>query len=212
MTVVNGYCTLAELRVHLQDDSSQLSTALLERAINSASRAVDKWCGRRFWADAVVTSRTFRPSRTYEVVVNDISTRTGVIVATDDGLDGTYSTVWAGTEYALSPRNADVVAAGDTVEPFAFTTIEALYSSGRIFPVCAHTSTVKVTAKFGWSAVPDAVSEATILKAASLFKRKDAPFGIAGVNEFGPLRIARSDPDVIDLLRPYRRFYNRPEV
>jgi hypothetical protein len=51
-----------------------------------------------------------------------------------------------------------------------------------------------------------------ILKAASLFKRKDAPFGVAGINDFGPVRITRTDPDVIDLLRSFRRFYNRPEV
>lgn len=65
--------------------------------------------------------------------------------------------------------------------------------------------TVQVTARFGWSAVPYQVNEATILKAASLFKRKDAPFGVAGFNEFGAVRITRKDPDVLELLSDFAR-------
>ena len=60
---------------------------------------------------------------------------------------------------------------------------------------------------FGWSAVPDAVHEATLLVAARLFKRKDAPLGIqVGKPEFGNLSIPANDPDVTRLLAPYRRF------
>lgn len=212
MTIVNGYCTAQELRDQLQDPGTNLSAALLDRAVNAASRAVDKHCGRRFWKDAAVTVRHYRPTRTSEVVVDDIADRTGVIVATDESLNASYSTVWSATDFELSPRNADVVAGGDTVEPFAFTVINALYTAGRIFPVCTYRPTVQVTAKFGWSSVPDNVSEATLLKAAALFKRKDAPFGVAGFGEFGAVRITRADADVVDLLRPFRRFYNRPEV
>jgi hypothetical protein len=42
-----------------------------------------------------------------------------------------------------------------------------------------------------------------MLKAASLFKRKDAPFAVAGFSEFGAVRIGRNDPDVLELLGGY---------
>jgi hypothetical protein len=39
-----------------------------------------------------------------------------------------------------------------------------------------------------------------------LFKRKDAPFGLAGSAQFGVLRqIAQEDPDVQNLLAGYSR-------
>lgn len=212
MALVNEYCSVQQLRDQFDDDTSAYSTASLERAINATSRAIDKHCGRRFWKDAAVVVRQYRPTRSSDVIVDDIADRTGLIVATDDNLDGTFSTVWPSSDYELGPRNADVVATGSTGDAFAFWKITAINDPGATFPVDTRRATLKVTAKFGWSAVPDDVTEACVLKAASLFKRKDAVFGVAGFNEFGSVRISRSDPDVIDLLRSFRRFYNRPEI
>lgn len=197
MALVNAYATVAEVRTHLADSTSLLATELLERAINAASRAIDAHCGRRFWRDALVTARTYRVECSEYVYVDDISTRTGLIVKT--GTDGvTFDTTVASTDYILEPGNADVLAAGDTVDPFAFWKIAAV--GGTTFTVDRRYPTLQVTAKFGWSSVPYEVQEATILKAASLFKRKDAPFGVAGFGEFGVVRIGRNDPDVMELL------------
>jgi hypothetical protein len=72
--------------------------------------------------------------------------------------------------------------------------------------VGARRKSLKVTAKYGWSAVPVDIEEACLLKAARLFERRKAPLGIsAAIADFGPVRIARSDSDVIDLLHPYVR-------
>jgi hypothetical protein len=65
--------------------------------------------------------------------------------------------------------------------------------------------TLQVTARWGWSSVPIEVYEACLLKAAALYKRRDSVQGVAGFGDFGVVRIGRSDPDVIDLLGPYRR-------
>lgn len=200
MALVNAYATVAELRTHLADGSSALSLDLLERALNASSRAVDRHCGRRFWKDAVATVRTYRIESCEYVFVDDISTRTGLIVKT--GSDGvTFGTTLTSSEYILEPSNADVLASGDTADPHAFWQITSLSSS---FAVERRFPTMQVTAKFGWSAVPYEVNEATILKAASLFKRKDAPFAVAGFGpDMGVVRIGRNDPDVIDLLNPF---------
>jgi hypothetical protein len=193
MTVTNGYCSVAQLRTHFGDDSSLLSTELLERAINATSRAIDKFTGRRFWVDGSVQAKVYRCDDGYEAEVDDISTTTGLIVATDTTGDGTYATTWASTDYQLEPLNANTEATAH-----AWWRIVAV--DDYTFPIHARRTTLRVTAKFGWSAIPDAVEEACILRAASIFKRKEATFGVAGFGEFGVVRIGRSDVDVMALL------------
>jgi len=207
MALLNPYCSVADLRDHLKDDGARLTTSLLERAINASSRAVDNYCGRgidgslgQFWQDASVTTRTYVVTDPRKVRVDDISTRTGLVVKT--GSDGTtFPTTLASTEYQLEPRNADT--AGASANPHAFWVIRAINSWFPRHATCL--PTLQVTSRFGWSAIPAGVNEASLLKAASLFKRKDAPFGVMGVNDFGPVRISRTDPDVIELLSPFAR-------
>jgi hypothetical protein len=198
VAVTNGYCTVAELREHLGDDRQALNEALLERAINASSRAIDLWTGRRFWLDGTVTARSYRPDLTDVAWVDDIGSTTGLVIATDTTGDGSWATTWATTDYQLEPLNAAVSGTG-----YAWWTIGAI--DRYTFPVAARRPTLRVTALHGWSAVPDGVAEACLLKAASLFKRKDAPFGVAGFGEFGAVRITRRDGDVIELLHPYVR-------
>jgi len=200
MSVVNGYCSVSELRDHLQDDGSRLAASLVERAINAASRAIDDYCNRRFWLDTGVAERTYIVTHPRFAFVDDIGSRTGVVVKT--GTDGTTfpTTLTVGTDFILEPRNADKYASA-TSEPFAFWQIRLV--NGRAFLCYEDRPTLSVTARHGWSAVPHQVSEACILKAASLFKRKDAPFGVAGFGEFDANRITRSDPDVVDLLSAF---------
>src|SRR5689334_3210749 len=107
VTVTNGYCTLAQLRTHFGDTGSGLSTELLERAINATSRAIDNYCGRRFWLDSTVQTRLYRPELDDLAWVDDIGTTTGLIIKTDSAADGTYATTWATTDYELQPLNAD---------------------------------------------------------------------------------------------------------
>lgn len=209
MALVNAYCTVAELRTHLGDPGTSLSTELLERAISASSRAINRHCGQRFWLDAVVVARVYRPRLADRVYVDPIGARAGVVVKSDTAGDGTFATTWDAADFDLEPRNADVVATGDTADAFAFSRIVAIGT--KAFPVDERRATLQVTARFGWSAVPDDVKEACLLKAASLFKRKDAPFGVAGVNDFGPVRISRKDSDVIELLSPLVRIV-RPEI
>lgn len=197
---MNGYCSVAELREHFGDDRTQLSNDLLDRAINAASRGIDRHCGRRFWQDATVQTRTYKPDDAYVAWVDDISTTTGLIVKTDTTGDYSWATTWTiNTDYHLEPRNA---AQGDTVA-YSYTRLTAIYN--ELFPLHTYRDTLQVTAKFGWSDIPDDINYACLLKSASLFKRRDAVFGVAGFNQFGPVRINRADTDLLDLLRPYIR-------
>jgi hypothetical protein len=208
-SVVNGYCTVEELRDQASDDGARLDADLLARAVNAASRGIDMYCsggvkdmGRRFWRDAAVTTRRFRTDDASQVWCLDVSGLTGLVVKTDDDDDGVYETTWTiNTDFVMEPLDVDQVAAGDTGVPYAFWMITAV--GNRVFPVYLRRPGVQVTAKFGWSTVPDEVHTATIILATKFFKRKDAPFGVAGFSDLGAVRIIQSDPDVKMLLDPY---------
>lgn len=190
------YVTLAELKTSLDITDTADDTALT-RAVGVASRAVDKHCKRRFTQDATVSQRRFRATSTDHVYIDDVSTLTGLLVASDDNEDGTAETSWTlTTDFIMGPYNA--LADGRPVNRLEPT-------GNRTFPYGRHPGLV-VTARWGWPAVPDEVKEATLLKAVRLFRRKDSPEGVAGSNEFGVVRISqREDPDVVMLLADFRR-------
>lgn len=205
MAVTNGYCTLAQLRTQLDDTGSILSTELLERAINATSRAIDRFAGRRFWLDSSAQAKLYKPDALdcYELDVDDIGSTTGFALATDITGDGTYETTWATTDYDLEPMNADK---GGDATAYAWWRIVA--KDRYTFPASGQRrATVQVTAKWGWSAVPVDVEEACLIKASRLFERRKSPLGFsAALADFGPVRISRSDADVMELLHPYVKF------
>lgn len=199
MALTNAYCTLAQLRTHLGDDGSTQSTEVLERAINATSRAIDKLCGRRFWVDGSVATRVYRPEDSEVAWVNDISTTTGLIIKTDTAADGTYATTWASTDYELQPLNASADG-----QAYAWWRVHAV--DRYLFPLTGKVPPLQITAKFGWSAIPDEVEEACLIRAAAIFKRKESIDGVTGFADIGVIRISsRRDPDVVELLNPFMR-------
>lgn len=205
VTITHGYTDLTTMKAYLGIAVSTLDDQL-SMAINAASRSIDNYCQRRFWVDGQAVARTFTPkSLTGVDLAADISSVSGLIVKTDAGGDGTFETTWAASDYELLPVGA--ATAFPEAEPW--TAIRAVGS--RTFPAWGSTwltrlDRVQVTALWGWPAVPDAVTQACLIKASRLFHRKDSPQGIAGFGEFGPVRLSRGeDQDVMGLLDPYRR-------
>jgi hypothetical protein len=65
---------------------------------------------------------------------------------------------------------------------------------------------VQVTAKWGWAAVPEPITQACIIQSSRIFKRYDSPLGVAGFGDLGAIRVSRFlDPDMAQLVEPYRR-------
>lgn len=205
MAITNGYCSLADLKnaIGISDTTDDDD---LEDAVEAASRDIDDYCGkgRKFWQDASVVERSYYPSQASRLVVDDISTATGLLVDVDTDDDGSFSTsLTINTDFVLEPVNA---AAEFPVRPW--TSIRLLggtlsswsrLSSGRPY--------VRVTAKFGWSAVPEQVRRACILQAKTLFKAPDTTFGTftAGIDG-QPQRVPRMDPIAAGRLERYVRF------
>lgn len=207
-TLTHAYCTVDDLREQLGESKpGNLPQNLLVRAINAASRAVDNWTGRRFWQDETPQTLNFDPQpacRDELWIDQDISSTTGLVIATDNYLDGTYSAVWDVADYQLWPYRANTPGSQygawwklESVHGLRFN-LTGVRGRRGVLPV-------KITAQFGWSFVPDPVQEATLLKAAALFKRKDAPFGVLQFGDIAAVRVTRQDIDVVELLSPYVR-------
>jgi hypothetical protein len=75
-----------------------------------------------------------------------------------------------------------------------------------LFNVLDKEATVRVTGVYGWSAVPTAIKQATVIQAARIFKRNDSPTGIVGFGDMGAIRVGvQLDPDVKHLIDVYRK-------
>lgn len=205
MTISNGYTDLSTFKAYMGITVSTYD-AQLESAVNAASRLIDGYCQRRFWLDSQVGTQTFVPQSLLELEIDDdIGSTSGFILRTDASGDGTFETTWSASDYQLTPVNA----AHASPEAKPWTGIRAVGT--KTFPWLVNTwltrlDRVQITALWGWPAVPADVSQACLIKASRLFRRKDSPEGIAGYGDFGPVRLSRSeDPDVVALLAPYRK-------
>lgn len=192
------YASLADLKLAAGEIADSARDGLLLKALAAASRGVDDYCGapsRRFYRDTAVSARQFRTAGRVAcdptgfdgdlLLIDDIADTTGLIVEVGDG------TTWtAVTDYEVDPDQS----------PTNGWPVTGLRRPRSTWP----TRKVRVTARWGWPTVPDKVSQATLLQATRLYRRKDSPEGVTGNAEWGTMRVSRVDPDVADLLTRFR--------
>lgn len=176
-----GYCSIDELRAALRIDDVE-DDAILGTAVDAASAHIDAYCGRTFEQAASATARAFDVVDSRLLLVDDISTATGLLVA--------------GVTYVgnFTPDPLNAVALGNPI-----TALRATAGALQLG------STVEVTARWGWPEVPVAVKQATILLSGRYFKRFDSLLGVAGFNDLGAVMVRNVDPDVEQLIARYRR-------
>jgi hypothetical protein len=183
-----AYATAEQLAAHLNlgGDPSSSEQEALDRAVVVASSAVDEYTNRRFIVASTATAKLFRSERIDTVLIDDATTVTLVEESSDRQSWATRSA----TDWWTEPLNA-----ADDGKP--------------ITKVCAtfrFAAWVRVTGTWGWAAVPEDVVAATLIKAAKVYRRKDSPEGMEGLDGFGVTRISRfEDGDVQLLLAPFRR-------
>tara|TARA_R110002020_G_scaffold100833_1_gene238010 strand:- start:92 stop:685 length:594 start_codon:yes stop_codon:yes gene_type:complete len=191
-----NYTTTSLVKASLGIPSGTTSEdAYIEDAIDAAEDEINEYCDRTFVADGSATARVYQPSTNVLVYTDDFYTTTSLVVKQDDSNDGTYGTTLTITD--------DFIVVGNSA-PF-----NCIRSVSSPFPrYTSNRPTVQVTAKWGYkTAVPAAVAQAALILSARLFQRRSSPLGIAAgiVNDFGPIRITRQDPDIQRLLAGYRR-------
>ena len=167
-------------------------------ACTAASREVDGHCRRRFYADSVASARLFHRIDNHTARIDDCVSGTITKVEFDTGTDQTWAKTLTAAEWLAYPLNG----IGDSGEPWPVTKIR---TAGQLLiptDVTAGMPTVRVTARWGWPSVPQPVKQATLIVAAEIYKLREAPFGVAGFDQYGAVRI-RSLPQVERMLAAY---------
>lgn len=197
-----SYATLNELKSWMSIGTADTTDdTSLTIALNGAVAAIDQFCGRTFTAAGTVAeTRYFAALADTLCHVDDIGNLTDLVVATDLDFDGTYSTTWAATDVEVDPINA--IAKGRPV-----VALRARRGGSNVFPRWNEEKLVKVTARWGWPSVPDAVKQATIVQAHRLHSRRRSPLGSITAPELGggERLLSRLDPDVEVMVAHFRR-------
>lgn len=191
----NLYATVATLKTRLgiTDTTDDTTLGLI---LDGVCRAIDDYCGQRFWLDSSAATRYYTSEHDDYLSIDPLVSVT--TFATDDDGDRTYENTWTATDYDLFPLNA-----ATNGEPYRW--VEPAPDGNYYFPANVAKG-VKIVGIFGWPTVPAAVSEAALLWSERLYKRKDAPFGVLAFPEAGEMRLLeKMDPDVKTLLARYVR-------
>ena len=203
MPITNGYATRNQVKAALRIGTADtLDDDLIDNCVGAASRLIDGYCNRRFWQSGTAEARVFQAEDSFYCSIDDIA-GTALTLKTSTQADGTFDLTWSRSDYQLEPLNGNldgltwsydkIRAVGD----YLFPTVNANYGEQAL---------VQVTAIFGWPAVPEPVTQATIIQASRIFKRYDSPLGVAGFGDLGAIRVSRFlDPDMAQLVEPYRR-------
>lgn len=181
MAWADAYATDAEYRARVGDNSSGVDTTL-DSILLTASRLVEQRLGRVFNQSTADQARYFEGvghegfdpygDRARKLAIDDlVSLAATTPIAVDLAMDGTYSTTFAASTWAvLTPFNAAL-----QPEPEPYTHIELLR---RGSPTLAYwprvPRVVRVTGTWGWPAVPGAIKELTIQIAHRIKQAHDA--------------------------------------
>jgi hypothetical protein len=194
MAIVNGYCTLQDVKSALRL-TDNVDDGLLEKAIESASRRIDGYCGRFFYKTAS-TAINIYPINEYLLRMPEDLANSTVTIKIDTAANGTYATTLTqGVDYILEPTDASLR---------GYPYVHARMVGGATFPLFTIPSfpTCQVTGFWGWNAVPADVSQACVLLAMRQFARLNAALGVVGFADMA-LQVRAVDPDVRDLLNQY---------
>ena len=197
MAIVNGYCSLnqvkaaARMGTAVSDDD-----ALLEMSIETASRIIDGYTGRRFFTNGTEV-RNYATQNMHELSVDDIA-GTAITLKTSSAVDSTFDLTWAASDFQPEPINRQ-----QSGLEFPVTRLRAV---GDYAFTVSHEETAEVTAVFGFgTAVPTQVAHACILMALRQYKRYGSPEGVLSYGDFAVRVGNRMDPDVGMILAPLRR-------
>ena len=187
-----AYTSQALVNAYLGIPSSTSSeNTAIDNAIAAADAEIDQITGRTFVVPSGATAKTFIPYDDYTLYVDDVAQLTGLVVKEATSLDGTYdTTLTITTDYVVDGNNAP------------YRVIKRV--DGDMWPRDRYgRPTVEVTAFYGYAmAVPDQIKQCSLVIAARLYQRRSSPLGFqAGSVDVGFVRISRTDPEVIALLR-----------
>lgn len=172
---MSAYATAAQYRSAVgKTDTAQDADIL--RDLLAISRYLDYRLGRSFGRDAAATARVYLPRVSGSTLTVDDLAEPPTAVAVDEAGQGTYARALAASDYELLPLNAQF-----EPEPRPWYALRLVpWGSFGSFTAGQR---VRVTAVFGWPAVPPAVERATIQLTAIL--RLETPRATRRIPELG---------------------------
>jgi len=193
------YCGIEELksRLGLTDTTDDYE---LQISIQAVSSWINEYCGQHF--NRITETRTFAPRDIWQLDIDPLVSLTALNVDQDG--DGVFEQAWVqGTDYQLKLGEM-LYNVNSRGVPRPYVKVQVL-QTGKWFPFIfpySHFDRVQIIGTWGWPLVPPPVAQAALILAADVFKFKDAPFGVAGVSDFGVTKI-QTNPWLIEMLRPY---------
>lgn len=195
MAISNGYATLQQIKSAVRITDA-IDDALLEMAVESASRMIDAECDRSFFSSGTAT-RDFVPSDPYTVDTDDLTSI--VSVKLDDAGDGLFPITLAVTDYQTEPLNQRV-----SGNPYPIYRLRMI--GDYLLPIWGKQATVRIQGVYGFTPVPVQITQACVIQASRIYKRLDSPLGVAGFGDMGAIRVGKVDPDVAMLIRPFKKY------
>ncbi|MBT9176897.1 MAG: hypothetical protein DDT20_01222 [Firmicutes bacterium] len=189
MSISAAYATAAAYRAAIgKTDPADDAEILID--LTAVSRHLDAKLGRFFTRDAAPVNRVYIPAGAGPELWTDDLSAAPTGVAIDTTRNGTFATALLPRDYELLPLNAL-----REPEPRPHNCIRLVPWGGRtIFPAGVR---VRVTAQFGWPAVPPAVQQATVHITALL--RLETPRATRRIPELG--EAIEASPDAQRIIR-----------
>jgi hypothetical protein len=193
MAIGDPYATLDELKTYMSVDNSDtlsMYDAILVDVLDSSSREIETHCGRQFNKTDVATPREYVACATGSIDIDDFHTKSGLVIQSGPA----YDAPWSATDFRAYPLNGIV----NGQPGWPFWTIEAvgIHRFGS--------AGIQVTAQWGWEAVPAPVKQACLILCNETFNVRGAPLGVAGMDQFGAIRVRESRMAVSKLRRYVR--------
>lgn len=194
----NEYLSVEALKFALRDTRpapNSFDDAYLI-AIRAASEQIEEHCDQRFWRDATATALLFRAEEARVLWTGPIADATNLVIEFDEDDDGVFETTLTAADWQLGPVDRrpgkpyyEINLVGGRWFPGAWRNLG--YSGalrtlsynhyGQVDPrVRSMRARVRVTAHWGWPAVPWQVVQACQILAIDNFKSKDMTGNSAG--------------------------------
>lgn len=196
-----GYITRQECKARRDlKESDTILDGFIDDLILAASRKVDQHCNVVPGAFLTQTqTRLYTATDSYCLKVDNllsITAATGLL--TDDGWNRSYSATWNSSQYDLWPYNA-------SMDGIPYREIRVRSTSTNTFPVDKTEPRVRITGAFGYAAeAPAQIKEACYRLIDRFLALRGNAFGVVGSGELGTFRVSPMDPEVAELLAPFR--------
>lgn len=179
VAIGDPYLELPDLKGYLSMEDDSRFDAQLTSAIKSISKEINRHCNRQFGKDDNASFRSFLiRNSTYVEVADFWDDPVEIQYSSNPSTAGTALTL---SDFVLEPLDGIV----DDEPGWPRWIVKPVSGGPRLVPGMY----LRMSAPWGWEAVPDDVTQSAKIMAGATFQIKDAPFGVAGSDQWGTIRV-----------------------